>query len=159
MRTFLRLSPLLGAIAFAPPSAVAQQGFKKSETRTIDGGGSAGVGITPAQPKAPEKIIKNVTYMALSEKRAWKSAEGKTIVAMLLAFDTEGKSADELKAAPVTVIKKGQVRLLVEKKEFVLPLTRLSEPDQTFVRDAMEKFRGQEIPEDAPKAGEAAAKP
>lgn len=155
----MNLSLFLPLLLIALSTAAAQQGFKRSETRTIDGGGSAGVGITPAKPTTPEKIIKTVTYMALSEKRAWKSADGKTIVGMLLAFDTEGKSSDELKSAPVTVIRKGQVRLLVEKKDFVLPLARLSESDQTFVRDAMAKFRGQEIPEDTPKKVEAAEQP
>jgi hypothetical protein len=155
MRTLLRLSPLLCATTLFISHAEAQQGLKKSETRTIDGGGSAGVGLTPAPPKTPEKIIKNVTYMALSDKRAWKSADGKTIIAMLLAFDTEGKSAEELKASPVTVIKKGQVRLLKDSKEFILPMKRLSEPDQNFVRDVLEKFHGQEIPEEQPKTADA----
>ncbi len=148
------LAALVLLLAASPLSA--QQGLKKSQTRTISGGGSAGVGITPAQPTEPEKITKSVTYMALSEKRAWKSSDGKTIVAMLLAFDTEGKSAEELKATPVTVIKKGQVRLLKDNKEFVLPLDRLSEPDRNFVRDALEKFRGQEIPEDKKEEAKAA---
>lgn len=155
MKSRLRIPVLLLAASLAIPAAQAQQGLKKSQTRTISGGGSAGVGITPAQPEAPEKIIRNVTFMALSEKRAWKSDDGKTMVAMLLAFDTEGKSPEELKAAPVTVIKKGHVRLLKENKEFVLPLNRLSESDQNFVRDALEKFHGQEIPGEEKKESKA----
>jgi len=142
------LTAILLAVALSAP---AQVDTKKSDMRAIGGGGSSGVGITPAPPRTTEKITKTVTYMALSEKRAWKSGDGKTIVAMLLAFDTDGKSAEEIKATPVTVIREGQVRLLKDNKEFILPLKRLSDPDQKFVRAILEKSGGREIPESTSK--------
>jgi hypothetical protein len=109
----------IAALAVTVCSASAQS--KPVPKRGITGGGSFGpngVGVIPAEPKT---IIEKKTYLALSGDRAWKSADGKAITAKLLAFD-EGNEATFL---PPTVVKDAKVRLLMGKKEFIMPLERL----------------------------------
>ena len=118
----------LGCFIAIPSEADAQT------KRQITGGGGLGnssIGISPAKPKPqPQKIVKHITYMAASPKRAWTSTDGKTIVAALLAFDPDPKAKKPV--APV-IVKDGKIRLLKNEKPFILPLTRLQKNDQAYV--------------------------
>lgn len=86
---------------------------------------------THSEPKVTEK--RTVTYTAVSPLRAWKNTKGVTVSGRLLAFEP-GNHADSQK--PLTLIRKGKVRLLVEKsKKFHdLPLTSLSQSDQEYLK-------------------------
>ena len=90
--------------------------------RPISGGGSfGGAGlIKPAPPK--KTITRTITYLALTKERQWINTAGKSILATLVAFD----SGDKAKSVPPTIIKGGKIRLLKEKKVFLLPLDSLS---------------------------------
>lgn len=117
-------------------------------TRTIDGGSSVSPGIAPARPN-DEKITQHITQLSLSEMRSWTSSDGKVIEAKLIAF--EDLRVEAVNGAVVkqpeppkypTVVKDGTVRLAVNRKPVILPLTRLSKEDQEFV----EKIRLQHAP-------------
>ena len=90
--------------------------------RPIGGGGSFGGGglVKPAPPK--QTITRTITYLALTNERQWLNTSGKSIFATLVAFDT----GDKAKSIPPTIIKAGKIRLLKEKKVFLLPLDTLS---------------------------------
>ncbi len=106
------------------------------------GGGSASIGLAPGTAN-PKPVVKQISYIALSESRQWTSNDGKTLVGKVIAFEqmeqvladgqTDSPEAPKLPARP-TVIRDGKARLLVQQKPFELPLERLSEADQTFVR-------------------------
>ena len=88
----------------------------------IGGGGNFGGGGL-VKPSAPKKTItRTITYLALTKERQWLNASGKSIFATLVAFD----SGDKAKSIPPTIIKAGKIRLLKEKKVFLLPLDNLS---------------------------------
>ena len=104
-------------------------------------GGSTGVApsVDPASGKKP-KTVRYISQVALSEPRAWTSTDGKKIEAALIAFEdlvaesTDG-SIPPQPAVPKhpTVVRDGSIRLVVNRKISVLPLSRLSPADQEFV--------------------------
>jgi hypothetical protein len=79
--------------------------------------------------KAPEKR----NFTAVSEMRTWRDAKGAIIRGRLLAFEAGDQSTS---AAPLTLIRNGKVRLLVEGRKMFseLPLARLSPEDQAYVK-------------------------
>jgi len=96
-------------------------------------GTTSGVATTP---KAAETTYRQVTYIALSEPRQWKSTDGKSLLGKLIAFEdivVESKTAaPDPKAAPtmppqITVVRDGKARLLVNSKPFEVPLDRLGD--------------------------------
>jgi len=115
----MKLIPLLLAAGLLGQSAnVGAQG----ERRPIGGGGSFGGGGL-VKPSAPKKTItRTITYLALTKERQWLNTSGKSILATLVAFD----SGDKAKFIPPTIIKGGKIRLLKEKKVFLIPLDTLS---------------------------------
>ena len=76
--------------------------------------------MKPAPPK--QTITRTITYLALTNERQWLNTSGKSIFATLVAFD----AGDKAKSIPPTIIKAGKIRLLKEKKVFLLPLDTLS---------------------------------
>jgi hypothetical protein len=72
-------------------------------------------------------------YIAVSDKCAFVSTEGKKITAQLITFE---EGATEKVKRPLTLIKDGNLCLLVSgnQKASVLPLSRLREEDQDFVK-------------------------
>ena len=100
-----------------------------TEFKKRDIGGSLGTAVIGVR----EAKAITYHYIAVSDKRAFVSSEGKKITAQLIAFD-EG-SPDKVNR-PLTLIKDGNIRLLVSGKQraSVLPLTRLREEDQDFVK-------------------------
>ena len=115
---------------------------KKMENRTINGGGTASVGVVPVKPQS---TVRTVTYIALGDVRQWKSSDGRTILGKLIAFEdlvVEIKAEPGTQPAPAapptlpahpTVVREGTARLLVDKKPFVVALDRLSEEDQKLI--------------------------
>ena len=120
-------------------------------TRRVDGssgfgvsGSGGGFGVN-SQPKTQEKTVRTITYIALSEARQWKSADGRKLLGKLIAFEdvtVEVKIAPGQQPQPAappqmpdkpTVVRDGQARLLINTKPSEVPLTRLSEDDQKFI--------------------------
>jgi hypothetical protein len=140
---FLLVSSAMAFAQFPVPSGKGGTG-----TRTIDGGSSVSPGVAPARPN-DEKITQHITQLSLSEMRSWTSSDGKVIEAKLIAF--EDLRVESVNGAVVkqpeppkypTVVKDSSVRLAVNRKPVILPLTRLSKEDQEFV----EKIRLQHAP-------------
>lgn len=117
---------------------------KRNVGNMTDSGGSANIGLSPntAQPKP---TVREISYIALSDSRQWTSSDGKTLVGKLIAFEqteqvlatgqsTANPTAPVLPTRP-TLIRQGNVRLLVQQKAFELPLDRLSQPDRDFIQN------------------------
>lgn len=105
-------------------------------------------GIRPEKTK-DEKITRYISQLALSEVRQWTSSEGKVIVASLIAFEDLAVESREGVAPPQpelpkhpTVVQNGTVRLAINRKPTILPISRLSKADQDFI----EKIRLQHAP-------------
>lgn len=130
------------------PAQVVPATPKKFTTRSLSESSSTGIS---SAPKPPEITTRMVTYFALSEPRQWKSADGKSLLGKLIAFEdlvveAKGASAAASKAAAAaapppeppakpTVIKDGRVRLLVNSKPYEVALDRLSADDRKFAED------------------------
>lgn len=131
MKRTLPLSIAACALLFAATDASAQ-------TRVIDGGGSSGINVIPkTDPKKVTKKVKTVQLVAISPERVWKSADKKKnpIIGSLLAF------AREAKTGKVLMIREDKIRLLVGKKDFTVPLSKLSADDQSYVRKLEDSAR------------------
>jgi hypothetical protein len=104
----------------------------------------------------PPTIIRTVTYYSLSEPRQWTSADGRPLLAKLIAF--EEHVAESVKGAPLpapapapvptalsappTVVREGKARFLANNQPHEIPIDRLSEPDRAFIeriRDGLAK--------------------
>ena len=131
----MKLMPLLLAAGLLGQSANA---LAQDARRPIGGGGSFGGGglIKPSAPK--ETITRTITYLALTKERQWLNASGKSIFATLVAFD----SGDKAKSIPPTIIKGGKIRLLKEKKVFLLPLDTLSPKHRSEVLSINSQVNG-----------------
>ncbi len=125
---------------------------KKFETRTINGsGGNSGVSINNTANPAPPTKTKLTSYFMLGEPRQWKSTDGRSLLGTIITFEESVIEFDAAnpaaareaveKAPPAklpdkpTLIRDGQVRLLVNKKPVEVPLERLSADDRKYVDD------------------------
>jgi hypothetical protein len=125
----MRRRLLIVATILCGAGSLHAQGVK----RPIVGGGSFGTGgtvVTPSKPTAPAKV-RTVTYLSLTKNRQWLSSDGKSIMAMLVAFD----AGDEKASVAPTVVKDDKIRLLKDKKVFLLPLGKLDPAHRAEVRD------------------------
>lgn len=106
-----------------------------TEFKKRDLGGTLGSAVAGVSSVKPKTITRR--YIAVSDKRVFGSSEGKEIMAQLIAFDQEDVEKAKL---PLTLIRDGKIRLLVEGKQkaSVVPLSRLREEDQAFVRSVEE---------------------
>jgi hypothetical protein len=106
-------------------------------------GGSANIGLSPNATQ-PKPTVREISYIALSDARQWTSTDGKALIGKLIAFEqseqilpsaqtTSNTTTPVLPARP-TLIRQGNVRLLVQQKAFELPLDRLSQPDRDFIQ-------------------------
>ena len=102
------------------------------------GGSSASTGVTRTESPT---VVRTITYWTLSGARQWTSADGKPLLAKLIAF--EDLTVEHLKGQPspaapklpaqATVEKDGKVRLLVGQQPYELAVEKLSEKDRAFV--------------------------
>jgi hypothetical protein len=118
---------------------------KRNVGSMTDGGGSANIGLSPNATQ-PKPTVREISYIALSDARQWTSTDGKALIGKLIAFEqteqvlpagqtatpTTTPTAPVLPARP-TLIRTGNVRLLVQQKAFELPLDRLAQPDRDFI--------------------------
>lgn len=116
---------------------------KRGVGALTDGGGSATMGLSPNTTQ-PKPTVREISYITLSDSRQWTSSDGKAIIGKLIAYEqteqtlpanqgTTTTAAPVLPARP-TLIRQGQVRLLVQQKAFELPLDRLSQADRDFIQ-------------------------
>jgi hypothetical protein len=93
-------------------------------------------GSLKIRPRPAPQTVK-VTYVMVSDERDWRNLDGRVIRASLLAFDRKPGESDD---ALLTLVRDGKVRLLLEgrKKVTEYPLSKLSQPDQAFVKERVE---------------------
>ena len=110
----------------------------KTTNKSISGSGQFG-GATITTPKASplKKATKKITYLALTDDKAWINTEGKTIKARLIAFD----SGDKEKFIPPTIIKDNNVRMLIGTKAYVFSLEKLKEENRKEILNLKNGFK------------------
>jgi hypothetical protein len=137
MKIFMTLGWLgIAALGAVNAQIVIPASPKNFKTRPIEGGTGGGqVEVIPRDSAVPKK--RTITYMVLSESRPWTSTEGKVLEAKLIAFEDiilEGEDPAAAEPPPhPTVVRNGKVRLLAGKKSYELDLSRLTEPDRSFI--------------------------
>jgi len=105
--------------------------------------GGTSIGGFEVQPKngGKPKMVRYTTHIVLSADRFWTSTEGKLIEGKLMAFEdtvTEAPEGAEPPPNPAppdtpTVVREGNIRLLIKNKPVVVPLSRFSTGDLEFV--------------------------
>ena len=131
----MKATSLLAILIFSSLGA----GNIYSQARGITGGGGfspSGITVVPKKDPA-KKVVKTIQLIAVSPERVWKSADTKQkpIIGSLLAFEREAKTGK------VSIVKGNKVRLLVGKKDFTLPLEKLSLDDQAYVQNLEDSAR------------------
>ena len=127
--------PLASMLTLA---ALTASGF--SQARGISGNGfdSGGINVKPADTvKKTTKTVKTIQLVAVSPERVWKSIDKKQkpIKGSLLAFSREKGTGK------VSIVEAEKIRLLVGKKDFTLPLTKLSLDDQAYIQNLVDSAR------------------
>jgi hypothetical protein len=111
------------------------------QARGISGNGfdSGGINVKPNTDPAKTitKTVKTIQYIVVSPKRSWQSSDKdkKPILGELLAFGREAKTGR------VSIVRDKKVRLLVGKKDFTLPLSKLSLDDQAYIQNLEDSAR------------------
>jgi len=139
------LGPSVELTAQVVPTTPTKFG-KRSTGAMSTGSSTIDTGAAPAQNTKP--IIKQVSYIALSDSRQWTSSDGKALVGKLIAWEQQeeilasaaeaGKMEQVKLPSRPTVLRGQSVRLLIDQRPFEVPLDRLSQADRDFVseRDA-----------------------
>jgi hypothetical protein len=107
--------------------------------RPLGGHSTGGVEVIPKSGSA--KIVRYTTHIVLSTQRFWTSPDGKIVEGKLIAFEDmvaeapEGAEPPAMSTPPAspTVVRDGNIRLLVKNKPLVSALTRFSDGDREFV--------------------------
>jgi len=115
--------------------------------RPIGGASTAGVEVLPKNAGKP-KTVRYITYIVLSTDRFWTSTEGKLIHGKLIAFEemvTEAPEGAEPPPNPAppespTVVRDGNIRLLIKNKPVVVPLSRFGAGDLEFVEQVRKAY-------------------
>ena len=132
----MKLSNRLLAILFLSVTSI----ISFAQGRSINGNGfdNSEINANPSEAvKETTKIVKTIEYVAVSPEREWKSADENqsAIKGSLLAF------AREKETGRVSIVENEQVRLLVGKKDFTLPLAKLSAEDQAYISKLVDSAR------------------
>ena len=110
----------------------------KTTNKSISGSGQfGGASITTPKASPLKKATKKITYLALTDDKAWINTEGKTIKARLIAFD----SGDKEKFIPPTIIKNNNVRMLIGTKAYVFSLEKLKEENRKEILNLKNGFK------------------
>ncbi len=110
----------------------------KTNNKTISGSGQfGGTSIIGPKPSEFKNTTKKITYLAVSDHREWTNDQGKIIKARLIAFD----SGDKQKFIPPTIIKDKNIRMLVGKKPYIFPLSKLNEVNQKEIVELNNGFK------------------
>ena len=99
--------------------------------------------IEPSEaPKivSKEKMVRSISYCALTEDRTWTSKDGKTIQGQLIAFEDLVADAPRgvvpvFPALPqcLTVVREKKIRILINKTPVVMLLSLLGDADQKLI--------------------------
>ena len=120
---------------FSQSQSIAQN---KTTNKSISGSGQfGGASITTPKASPLKKATKKITYLALTDDKAWINTEGKTIKARLIAFD----SGDKEKFIPPTIIKDNNVRMLIGTKAYVFSLEKLKEENRKEILNLRNGFK------------------
>jgi len=119
-------------------------GFAK---RSVGGTSLGGVEVSPKDDGKPNKA-RYITYIILSVDRFWTSTEGKLIQGKLIAFEdmvTEAPEGAEPPPNPTppespTVVRDESIRLLINNKPVVVPLSRFGKGDLEFVEQVRKAY-------------------
>lgn len=119
----------------------------KFTNRRIGGTSIGGFEVQPKNGGTP-KMVRYTTHIVLSVDRFWTSTEGKLIQGKLMAFEdtvTEASKGAEPSANPAppdtpTVVRDGNIRLLIKNKPVVIPLSRFSTGDLDFVEQVRKAY-------------------
>jgi len=121
--------------------------------RIIGGGsGSAEVSITP--PPQTERMVRLTSHLALSETRQWTSADGRSLLGKLIAFEDLVTEVPQSQVAQATmpklagkptVVRDASARLLVNQTAHVLPLEKLSQTDREFIESIRAAVAASEV--------------
>ena len=138
------LSALLSGLAIAQVTPAHPDRFTKA---TTGGSTSGGVEVLPKDGGA-SKTVRYITHIVLSPDRLWTSPEGKIVEGKLIAFEdmvTEAPKGEEPPANPTppkspTVVRDGNIRLLIKNKPVVTALSRFSAGDQEFVEQVRKAY-------------------
>jgi len=151
----------LQAQVVTPPSrnSEPQKPGARPGPRGLDiGPGNVGGGLGLA-PTREETTVRTISYIVLGPDREWTNTDGQVITAKVIAWQdsveqtvTPGKPTAEQTNPTANpddiphhfipvVIKNDQVRILRNRQAFALPLNRLSEDDQAYVRQLDEAVR------------------
>lgn len=110
----------------------------KTNNKTISGSGQfGGTSIIGPKPSEFKNTTKKITYLAVSDHREWTNDQGKIIKARLIAFDSGNKE----KFIPPTIIKDKNIRMLVGKKPYIFPLSKLNEVTQKEILELNNGFK------------------
>ena len=110
----------------------------KTNNKTISGSGQfGGTSIIGPKPSEFKNTTKKITYLAVSDHREWTNDQGKIIKARLIAFDSGNKE----KFIPPTIIKDKNIRMLVGKKPYIFPLSKLNEVTQKEILELNNDFK------------------
>ncbi|MFT4546830.1 MAG: hypothetical protein ACI8XO_004192 [Verrucomicrobiales bacterium] len=135
------MTPLIRLSLIACAACLATSAY--SQKRSIGGGNgfdSNDINVIPKTDPAKTvvKKIKTIQMVAVSPKRVWKSSDkkkGKPITGSLLAFEREAKTGK------VSIIRDEKIKLLIGKKDYTLPLTKLSADDQAYIHNLVDSAR------------------
>lgn len=119
-------------------------GTSTSSTSTVSGGGGTATIGVPQQK--PDTVVRTITYLTLTPPRQWTSADGKPLLASLIAFEdmvVETLKSEQPAGGPATtmpklngkptVVKAGKVRLFSNGKPYEVALDKLSQADRDFI--------------------------
>ena len=110
----------------------------KTTNKSISGSGQfGGASITTPKASPLKKATKKITYLALTDDKAWINTEGKTIKARLIAFD----SGDKEKFIPPPIIKNNNARMLIGTKAYVFSLEKLKEETRNEILNLRNGFK------------------
>lgn len=135
---------LMAGLAAAQVVPAHPEGFTK---RSIGGVSSGGVEVPPKHGEDPQ-TVRYVTHIVLSVDRFWTNPEGKLIQGKLIAFEdmvTEAPKGSEPPPHPTppespTVVRDGNIRLLINNKPVVVSLSRFSAGDLEFVEQVRKAY-------------------
>jgi len=118
--------------------------------RGIAGGAATGTASVNARSVAAGATARLTSHYSFGELRQWKSADGRSLLGKMIAFEdavievkrpTAAEAHAAAMAAPTpkpparfTVIQQDKIRLLVNNKPFEVPLEKLSAEDQAFAK-------------------------
>lgn len=109
----------------------------KFDTRRIGDALSGGSTFRPSPP-TNQTVVRTVTHIVLGEPRQWKTADGKTFVGKLIAFEdivTQGnQAAPEVPKNP-TIVRDGKARVLVNSKTYEIALEKLGTAERQWIEE------------------------